>query len=179
MKEMNCNKIFSWAMLVGFIVGILYANTFVSDDWILNGGLSQVSLKEYQTKEIVLGEYFFSVLWVRVFPACVLLMFKNRKYTQVIILGGLLWAGILLGVFVTVSFLSLGIKGIIFCIIGLLPHMLLFIVAYYLLILYIWSYPRHRWNLSKTIVITLCMLCGIVVECNLSPMLLHWFIEIM
>ena len=66
----------------------------------------------------------------------------------------------------------MGLKGIVFCIIGILPQFVFYVPAYVILLWYGMSYPRSVWNHQKTIFVTVMMLTGLLLEAYVNPVLL-------
>ena len=89
----------------------------------------------------------------------------------------LLWAGLASGMILTSALLMLGVKGLILCVISMLPHFLCYIPAYAMLLLYLFRYPVSEWNSTKTLSFVLFLTMGIVLECLVNPVLLKMFLR--
>lgn len=176
---MDKNKMFSVAFFGAFIGGILYTNTigihYIGMTSIFNG----YYLEQFTQVNILATDYIVQVLGIRMFPLIIIL---GLAYTKVNKIGTILfvsWIGFLWGIYLSLGVVSQGIKGVILCVLGVMPQIIFYIPAYIIGILFAYSYPSSRWNLWKTIVIGLCILCGIVVECNINPTILKWYIKLM
>ena len=87
---------------------------------------------------------------------------KSRKIAAYLFL---LWAGLASGMILTSALLMLGVKGLILCVISMLPHFLCYIPAYAMLLLYLFRYPVSEWNSTKTLSFVLFLTMGIALEC--------------
>ena len=88
----------------------------------------------------------------------------------------LAWTGFSSGMLLSMAVLSMGIKGSILCIVGILPQFLLYIPAYMVIIWYSYTYPQNRWNTQKSIFLGLTMLVGIILEAYINPILMQAYL---
>lgn len=160
----------------GFLFGIFYVNLIMKKYTAEPGLFSDYFLKQYQTAEIVAEEYMLYLVRIRAVPFLVLLglaFTKVRKAASVIFL---VWTGFSSGMLLSMAVLSMGIKGSILCIVGILPQFLLYIPAYMVVIWYSYTYPQNKWNTQKSIFIGLTMIVGILLETYVNPILMQAFI---
>ncbi len=171
MKRKNIqNQLLIVFLAVGFFVGILYENIF------LKWQNSNESILQISNLNLVTEEYLLRILWIRIVPIIVLCILGRITWRKVLIAIGLLWTGFLIGVLTVMSVMSYGIRGILFCLIGLLPHMLFYGLAYGVVIIYFYRYPDRQWNSGKTIFVVLTLFIGMILESYLTPLLLKWFL---
>ena len=93
------------------------------------GIFSTYFLEQYQSVDIVAGEYLWYLIRVRVIPFLVLsglALTKARKAAAVLFL---VWTGISGGILISLAVIDMGIKGSILCITGMLPQFIFYIPA--------------------------------------------------
>lgn len=179
MGELNYKKIMGFILVIGVIIGVLYTNLFAKEYILESGILGDSYLQTFLSREIIISEYILQVLWTRIKPILIIVFLSYTRFSKIGIMCILLWWGTMLGVYFSMGLMLMGVKGIIFNIISFLPHFILYMPAYYILCLYGYGSPKTSWNFSKSILIIVCILSGIVLECNINPLLVKWFIKIM
>ena len=136
-------------LLGGFLIGILYAN-LISDRYIMSGGIFDDGfLKQYAKTDIVAEEYLWYILRARLVPFCVICILGCMKWKKTVVGLCIGWTGFSGGVVAASSVISLGMKGILLCIVGMLPQILFYGFAYVILLWYLYTYPNGRWNIKK------------------------------
>ena len=144
------NQFFAMFLLGGFLIGILYAN-LISDRYIMSGGIFDDGfLKQYAKTDIVAEEYLWYILRARLVPFCVICILGCMKWKKTVVGLCIGWTGFSGGVVAVSSVISLGMKGILLCIVGMLPQILFYGFAYVILLWYLYTYPNGRWNIKKT-----------------------------
>lgn len=176
MKILRSRKQMFAFFMPGFLMGILYVN-FIVKQYIAEPGIFSVYfLKQYAAVDIIAGEYMLYLLRVRVLP-CVFLVglafTKMRKFSAV---AFLLWTGFSSGMLLTMAVVGMGVKGIILCIVGILPHFLCYIPACIVVLWYCWMYPQNRWNKQKTVFVILMGMMGLILEAHVNPVLMKAFL---
>ncbi len=78
--------------------------------------------------------------------------------------------------FSTSALLMLGVKGLILCVISMLPHFLCYIPAYAMLLLYLFRYPVSEWNSTKTLSFVFISYYGNCISL-VNPVLLKMFLR--
>ena len=173
------NQLLIFYLAVGFFVGILYEN-IVSRRYGLSIDIFQTYfLQQYKQTEIVAEKYLGYVLKARVVPLmglCVLVCVRWKK-----ILAGVsvCWTGFLAGVMLVSAVMQMGVKGVLFCMVAMFPHIICYGLAYGILLSYFYRYPKARWNYTKTVFVILVMFIGILLETYLNPLLMKLVIQIM
>lgn len=172
----NRNQLLIIFLAVGFFVGILYEN-IVSKRYGMSIELFQTYfLKQFQQVEFMAEEYLWYVAKARVLPVILLCLLGCLKCKKVIVSAWVSWIGFLMGIVIVAAMIQLGIKGILFCLAGLLPHMVCYAMAYGVVLLHFYCYPTKKWNGAKTIFVVLMMVLGIVLETHLSPIFIKMIV---
>lgn len=122
-------------------------------------------------------DYMWYVAQIRLLPAGGLAILGGTKFRKIAAYLFLLWAGLASGMILTSALLMLGVKGLILCVISMLPHFLCYIPAYAMLLLYLFRYPVSEWNSTKTLSFVLFLTMGIALECLVNPVLLKMFLR--
>ena len=163
------NQLLILLLAVGFFVGILYENIISKNSGISMELFQTYFLKQFIQVEIVTEEYLWYVARARVIPFLLLCMLGCLKWKKAVVGVYVSWIGFLTGIVVVSAVIQLGIKGILFCLASLIPHMICYVLAYSVLLLYLYRYPGRRWSSVKTIFVVLMLFLGIVLETYLSP----------
>ncbi len=161
----------------GFLSGILYENLVSKSQGMTIRLFHPFYLEQYSQMKLIAEDYFVYVTQIRVFPFVLLCLsgcFKWRKIAALFTLG---WTGFLIGVLIVSAVIQLGLKGIFVCIASFLPHFLFYGMAYGIVILHLFFYPKNKWSGGKTLIIVLVMLIGIITETYLNPYILNWIIQ--
>ena len=169
----NRNQLLIIILAVGFFVGILYENIISKSQGISPELFQSYFLKQFTQIEIVMEEYLWYVAKARVIPFLVLLLFGCLRWKKTIVSIYISWVGFLFGIIGVSSVLQLGIKGVLFCLTGLFPHMIFYVLAYGMYLLHLYRYPSSHWNSTKTVFVILMMILGIVLETYLSPIIVR------
>ena len=153
------NQFFAMFLLGGFLIGILYANLIKTD--------------------IVAEEYLWYILRARLVPFCMICILGCMKWKKTVVGLCIGWTGFSGGVVAVSSVISLGMKGILLCIVGMLPQILFYGFAYVILLWYLYTYPNGRWNIKKTAVAGISMAVGIILEVYTNPILMKLVIGLL
>lgn len=176
MKIWESKRYFVLFYMLGFLIGILYAN-LLSKDYITNLGIfNDYFLKQYMLSEVDTAGYFWYILKIRIMPVIFVGALGCTRIRKGIVVGVILWTGFSSGMMLTVAVMKMGVKGIILCIIALIPQFLFYIAAWLILLWFLFCYPEVKWNSSKMISFALLMAMGILLECYVNPVLVKLFI---
>ena len=163
--------------MAGFFIGVLYAN-LMSRDYITSIGiLDNFFLEQYAQVEINTAEFMWYVAYIRFLPAVLLFALGCTRIRKGIALAYISWTGFSCGMILVAAVMKMGVKGIILCLISLVPHMLCYVAAYLMLLWFLYAYPGIRWNMSKTVCFLLFMLVGIILECYVNPVIMKMFLK--
>lgn len=176
MREIK--KIIYILFVFGFLLGIFYINLFTGT-WIHSVELFSEYFKEYCYSERNIIAYIWYIVKIRILPIILILIPAKINLKRILIVIIIIWTGFLSGLIFTVAVLELGIKGIVLCIVGIIPHFICYVTAYIVLFVYLFTYPDTKWNEIKTISIILFLLLGIITEVYLNPVLLTIYMKIL
>lgn len=171
------NQLLIVFLVVGFFVGILYENIVSKNNGVSIELFQTYFLKQFSQVKIVTEEYMWYVARARVLPLLLLCVLGCLRWKKAIVSVVVLWIGFLMGILTVSSVIQLGIKGILFCLAGLFPHIICYGLAYGMFILHLYCYPTRRWNGAKTIFVVLMMFLGIILETYLSPILIRIMVK--
>lgn len=163
----------------GFFIGIIYANIIVKRYLASPDIFSDYFLKQYVTADIVTQEYFFYLVRVRILPFLLVIGLVFTKFRKISAMAVILWTGFSAGMVLTLASVSIGIKGILLCVVGIFPQFLLYVPAYAVIVFHCLAYPRSRWNSQKTIFAVGMMAAGVMLEMYVNPVLMRGFLRIL
>lgn len=176
MRIQEDRRIFVLYYMVGFFAGILYGN-IQSKDYIISMGIfNEYFLKQYYVSDINTTKYLWYVAKIRLFPSAILGLFGGTKLKKEAAAGFVIWTGFSSGLLITSAVMKMGVKGILLCLIALVPQFAFYMASYILLIVYLYFYPKVRWNRMKTIVFLLFLVIGILLECYVNPVIVQMFL---
>lgn len=177
MKILENKKYFVLFGMLGFLAGIVYAN-LISRDYIANMGIfNTYFLEQYQQTDINVTEYIWYIARVRVTPLILLIIAGGSRIRKAAAAFCLVWTCFLGGLLMTSAVMKMGIRGMVLCLIALVPHMIFYGAGYLILLWYLLNYPIVRWNLSKTVCMVLFVMLGIVTECYVNPVVMQLFLK--
>lgn len=172
------NQLLIIFLVVGFLIGILYVNVVSWNGMFLSELFQKTTLHQMGQIEIIHEKYFWYVVKERCYYLillCILACLKWKKIFVGIVLG---ISGFLYGVLMVLAVLQLGIKGILFCLVGLLPQMIFYGMAYGVLLSYWYYFPERKWNRMKTIFVIVMFGVGIITEVYINPLLVKGIVRI-
>ncbi len=164
---------------IGFVLGIVYINFYAVEFVSINGIFNSYYLNIFVNQQLDIKEYFLYLIGVRVFPLIVLCLLGITKFHKVIVYVFALWIGFMLGNYITLCVVQLGVRGLFFGVVALMPHIIFYIPMYSIILFYLYQYPDVKWSLTKTLATVLCFVIGIILEGQINPNMLKWCISIM
>ena len=176
-RTRNKNQLLIIVLAVGFFIGIVYENIVSKGG---NGSVSIFSkdyLKGYVEFNIATEKYLWHVVKTRFVLLAILFLLSYFKWKKLFVLISVWLCGFFAGVMTVGAILQLGMKGILFCLVALLPHGVFYIMAYTILFVYWYRYPEIRWNRAKISFVMLMFVVGITTEVYLNPMFVKWMIR--
>lgn len=176
---MDRNKVFSFVFFGGFLIGILYTNLFAIDYVEISNIFNKYYLEQFIHTNIEWNTLLIKVFTSRVIPIVLLLGIAFTKANKLATISMMMWYGFMWGIYLSLGILTQGIKGLLLCILGIVPQIFFYLPAYIMVLMFAYEFPKYRWNFSKTIALILCTICGIVLECKVNIIILKWFISIM
>ncbi len=173
------NQFFVLLLLGGFLTGILYANLILNRYIMSDGIFDDAFLKQYAKTDIVVEEYLWYILRARFLPFCGLCILGCMKWKKAVAGAYIGWTGFSGGVVAVSAVISLGMKGILLCIAGMLPQFFFYGFAYIILLWYLYTYPNGKWDVKKTAVTTVSMGVGMILEVYVNPILMKFVIRLL
>lgn len=165
--------------MVGFVLGILYANIIAKNYLMANGTFSEYYLNQYVNTSIIIEEYIIYILKIRILPLAALAVLGYTKLRKAAAIGGVAWTGFSSGLILVEAIMKLGVKGIALCLLGITPQFLFYILAYCLVFWSLYSYPKTQWDIKKTVFVLLTMGIGIIMEGYVNPILMKMFLKVL
>ena len=163
--------------MLGFLIGIVYAN-LMSKDYIASIGIfSDFFLDQYSQAEIDAMEYMWYVIRIRAVPVILIAALGCTMLRKGVTAAFLAWTGFGGGMIMTSAVLKMGIKGLILCLIALTPHFIFYIAGYMVLLWYLYTYPESKWNMAKSVSMVLFITVGVLLECYVNPIIMELFIK--
>jgi len=178
-KIQEVKKLICIVFMFGFFAGIVYLNVFARSYLVSLEIFDGYFLEQYSGNNLNTNTYIWYIAKLRLFPVICLWVISKTGYARVAGALFLLWTGFASGMILSASVFKLGMKGIILCIVGVIPHFICYITAFIMLILYLFNYPDTRWNSTKTVCMVLFLLLGIITEAYINPVLLDIFIKLL
>lgn len=163
--------------MLGFLAGILYANIVSKQYVTVTGIFNEYFLNQYAQTEVVVEEYIWYIIQVRALPLILICLLGCTKLKKPTVLLCLLWTGFSTGMLAVSSVMHLGLKGILLCVVGMMPHFIFYILAYTVLLWFFYNYPNTKWNSGKTLFVILTFMIGMILESYVNPILMKVFIK--
>lgn len=175
--EKNSRKIL-FIFMLGFFCGILYTNMISEGYVMVTNVFHENFLREYSNLHLVSWEYMMYLTRKRLLPLLFLAVAgvtKGRKPMAILFVS---WTGFSAGVLAVTAVLRMGSAGMLFCIAALFPHFLFYIISYFMILWYLFGYPKISWNRTKTIFIAFMYFTGIVSEAYLNPQIIGFLLDL-
>lgn len=165
-------------LVVGFFMGIIYENLAAQNQ----GGFVRIFqaqfLEKYGQIKIISEEYLWHVFRVRTISFMIVCLLGMLRWKKILVSSFLVWTGFLGGVLIVTAVIRLGLRGVLICMTGFIPHMFCYFFAYGMLLVYLYSFPKKQWNTAKTIFVILMLFVGILLETYVNPFLMKWIISL-
>lgn len=165
-------------MMLGFFVGIIYANlipTEYMDSFTIFGTYFQ---DVFNRKNIVTEDLLMYLMILRGLPAVILLIPGQRRIRTVLAAAALMWTGFSAGTYMTAGVLLLQMRGLALAVVSMFPQVIFYMPAYYLVVWNLYAYPNNQWNYAKTIAVIVLIVAGILCECYINTIFLQLFVNI-
>lgn len=166
-------------LAVGFFVGIIYENIISRGHVAFSEIFLRSNLERYLQTNLIIEKYLWYVIKARIIIlaiTCILGCFRGKK------LYVFLWlfvCGFFAGIVSVAAVIQLGIKGILLCFVGILPQGIFYVMAYSMIFLYLFRYPKSQWNKAKFVFVVIMFLVGIILETYVNPILVKLVIKIL
>ena len=166
-------------LAVGFLIGIIYENFVMQDSVVYTDIFLKSNLERYLKINVISEKYLWYVIKSRLILLATICIFSCFRWKKVFVILCLTASGFFAGIISVLAVMQLGIKGILLCVAGVLPHGLFYITIYAMLFWYWFRYPEGRWNQAKLLFIIIMFLLGILLETYVNPLLIKIIIKIL
>ena len=173
----NQSRVVILIYMIGFLLGIVYMNMSAGEYISSMGIFNRDFAEQFQKADIEGVQYLGYLVRLRVLPAIILALIGMTRFRRIGSTVFLVWTGILCGVYFTCAVMNHGVSGVLFCVVGLLPHMACYLFAYGILFMTIFFYPKKQWNYEKTIAFCLAICMGIALEYKANPILVKMILK--
>ena len=173
----NQSRVVILIYMIGFLLGIVYMNMSAGEYISSMGIFNRDFAEQFQKADIEGVQYLGYLIRLRVLPAIILAILGTTRFRKIGSTAFLVWTGILCGVYFTCAVMNRGVSGVLFCMAGLLPHMVCYLFAYGILLMTIFFYPKKQWNYEKTIAFCLAICMGIALEYKANPVLVKLILK--
>lgn len=173
----NQSRLVILIYMIGFLLGIVYMNMSAGEYISSMGIFNRDFAEQFQKADIEGVQYLGYLIRLRVLPAIILAILGTTRFRKIGSTAFLVWTGILCGVYFTCAVMNRGVSGVLFCMAGLLPHMVCYLFAYGILLMTIFFYPKKQWNYEKTIAFCLAICMGIALEYKANPVLVKLILK--
>ena len=173
----NQSRVVILIYMIGFLLGIVYMNMSAGEYISSMGIFNRNFAEQFQKADIEGVQYLGYLIRLRVLPAIILAILGTTRFRKIGSTAFLVWTGILCGVYFTCAVMNHGVSGVLFCVVGLLPHMACYLFAYGILLMTIFFYPKKQWNYEKTIAFCLAICMGIALEYKANPVLVKMILK--
>lgn len=163
------NQLLIVFLAVGFFIGIIYENIMAGRMVLINDLFLKSNLERYLRADISAKELLQYIVQERLWLFAWICVFSCLRWKKLYVIGMLGILGFLMGVLAVASVLQLGIAGIWFCIVGVLPQGIFYGMVCYLLFNHWFHYPERRWNRVKSLFVITMLAVGILVEVYVNP----------
>ena len=175
----NRNRLLILCLGVGFLIGIIYENIVAGKQVVISELFLKSNLQRYLQTDVITKKYLWYVLKERLLLLGAISLLGCMKWKKAFVICLISTMGFIGGVLTVSAVIQLGIKGILFCVIGILPQGLFYGIAYSILINYWFRFPESRWNRTKMVFLFVMFLVGIIVETYVNPILVKWIIRML
>ena len=173
----NKNQLLIILLAVGFLIGIIYENFIAKGNVILSDIFTRSNLERYMQTNVISKKYFWYVAKSRILLFMLIYVISFMPWKKLFVILCLLCGGAFCGMLSVSAILQLGIKGILLCVVGMLPQGIFYVLAYSILFLYWFQYPTSRWNRTKTLFAVLMFCVGVILEVYANPVLVKFIIK--
>ncbi len=164
--------------LIGFVGGILYANLIGVAYLMTEGIFHEYFLSQYTNQEILKEQYFLYLVQQRLAPVVLLMLAGMTKARKIFADICMLWTGFAGGMLAVAAVMRMGIAGMVYYAAAILPQSVFYVFAYLILICFLMDSKRARWNISKSFIVLLSLIAGILTEVYVNPHVMHWVMRI-
>ena len=166
-------------LAVGFLIGIIYENLVARESALLSELFLRSNLELYLHTNVIGEKYLWYVVKTRMVSLVVICIFACFRWKKLLVLLCLVMCGFFAGMMSVTAVIQLGIKGILLCVVGILPQGIFYVMAYSMLFAFWFGYPESRWNKAKLLFVVIMFLAGMILEAYLNPALVKLVIKML
>ena len=169
MRSLQVKKQLFAFFMTGFLIGVLYANCFLKQTIVDTNLFDIENLKKYTEINSFGNIYFLYIVQIRLVPFALLMTLaftKIKKLLMPIVVSGSAFS---IGILLTVAVIKMGMKGVLLCIVSVIPQSICYVPAYLVLLIYCMQYPSGQWNRQKTVFVFGMLIIGMIIEIYLTP----------
>lgn len=165
-------------LVVGFFVGIIYENIMTRNFGFTVEIFRAYHLEKFQSVSIISEDFFWYVAKIRFTMILIMVVLGSLKWKKIFVVGCMGCMGFFCGILAVSAIIQMGIKGLVICVGGMMPHMLFYVPVYIMILCYLYEYPKRNWNWTKTVFTILVFFIGMVTEAYLNPVLMRLIFKI-
>ena len=165
--------------MLGFLVGIIYANMIAGSYVTTTSVFHENYLNQYLQVDYITVDYIFYLMKYRSLPLIILCLMATTRYRKIAAVIIMLWTGFSAGVLAVTAVLCMGAAGMLVCLAALFPHFIFYGVSYLIVIWYCLGDTGTKWNKVKSMVVFLMLIAGIMAEGYLNPWIMKMVISIL
>ena len=169
--QRNYKQILLIFLGVGFVLGVVYENVIYIRQQGIETYFRDDVLQQIKTETISTVQYLFFVLRMRLRMLIPVMLFGLVKWKRLFVNFFLLWVGYLLGIFFVNAIIWRGMGGILLCVAMLFPHMIFYILGYYIIICNYYRHSEQLWSGKKVLMCITLFLIGFFLEVYVNPMI--------
>lgn len=186
-----------FVFLTGMCIGILAANLFCEDYSNRVMILSSYLLEKYPAMNIEGERLFQYCIQIRLMPVLYIGIFSLTMFGGIYLMGYLLWLGFAFGALLSVATIRFGLKGILLCVVGMLPQFIIYVPVtaaslYYGNEIYRRLYVEYESDIHSGrgkrsfflryalifMVLFIVSIIGVILESYVNPLILKKFLKL-
>lgn len=178
MKILHSKKQLAALYMLGFFIGIAYVNFLVRryDSGVEIFGDHVLSI--YKDTKIIAEEFIFYLIRMRIIPFVLLLCLVFTKLRKIATVLCTVWTGFSCGMLLSTAAIEKGMAGCMICLGAVFPQILCYILAYFIVIWYGYTFPKTRWNMQKSLFVCITMGVGIILELYVNPVIMKHMLHL-
>lgn len=174
MRIQELKKCVALLLFLGFVGGIIFTNFCLVDYVAEMGILTNIFVDNYRTTQINLMEYAFYLIKMRVLCFVCLLVCSGTKVKNLCFFIFSLWTGFGLGIIFTSASIKMGLRGIIFCILTLMPHYPLYWMGFLIIFNNGNAINKEGMDIVKIVAVGFLLMAGIILEALVNPVIVQF-----
>lgn len=175
MRELPLKQQLFIDFLACFFIGIVLANLLGVDGFQKNGSLTRYYLKQFQYTTVQPLDLLWHVGCSRLTLFLALLALGTIPRGKAVHILFVAWSGFAYGYFCVLSIGAFGAKGLLLCLVALVPQFLLYVPAYLGLVRLSERHREHRgWQrLAAVVFLLAALMIGILLEAYINPLIVQ------